>query len=97
MTKNTDNLEPAGTGDIVVGIDDSPSSRAALEWAAKTARSSGDRLRAVHGLHAATTSRLVWTNSFPAMAYVADTAAPGSIPMEAGHDLADSVPNGIVQ
>jgi len=74
MTKNTHNPEPAGIGDIVVGIDDSPSSRAALDCAAKAARSSDDRLRAVHVLNAATTSPL--TNGFPAMAYVAETAAP---------------------
>ena len=76
MTESTHNVEPAGIGDIVVGIDDSPSSRAALDWAAKAARSSGDRLRAVHVLNAATTSPLVWTNGFPAMAYVAETTAP---------------------
>ena len=76
MTKNTHNPEPAGIGDIVVGIDDSPSSRAALDWAAKAARSSGDRLRAVHVLNAALASPLVWTNGFPSMAYVAETAAP---------------------
>ena len=51
MTKNTDNLEPPGTGGIVVGIDDSPSSHAAIDWAAKAARSSGDRVRAVHVLN----------------------------------------------
>jgi nucleotide-binding universal stress UspA family protein len=76
MTKNPHNPETAGIGDIVVGIDDSPSSFAALDWAAKAARSSGDRLRAVHVLNAAVVSPLVWTNGFPSMAYVAETAAP---------------------
>jgi len=37
-------------GEIVVGLDDSPSSRAALDWAAAQARSVGAVLRAVHVL-----------------------------------------------
>jgi nucleotide-binding universal stress UspA family protein len=77
MTVQTDIPAAGGIGDIVVGMDDSPSSRAALDWAAKAARSSGDRLRAVHVLDAATTSPRVWTNGFPATAYVAETAEPG--------------------
>ncbi len=76
MTEITNIPEAGGIGDIVVGIDDSPSSRAALDWAARAARSSGDRLRAVHVLTAAITSPLVWTNGFPTMAYVAETQAP---------------------
>jgi|SRR5215211_4363680 len=36
--------------EIVVGLDDSPSSRAALDWAAEEARSVGAVLRAVHAL-----------------------------------------------
>jgi len=76
MTEITNIPEAGGIADIVVGIDDSPSSHAALDWAAKAARSSGDRLRAVHVLTAALTSPLVWTNGFPAMAYVAETQAP---------------------
>ena len=32
---DANNTPPAGIGDIVVGIDDSPSSLAALDWAAK--------------------------------------------------------------
>lgn len=35
---------------IVVGVDDSPATRAALRWAADLARSSGGTLRAVHVL-----------------------------------------------
>jgi nucleotide-binding universal stress UspA family protein len=72
MTANTDNIERAGPADVVVGIDDSPSSHAALEWAGKWARSMGSRLRAVHVHNAATSSPLVWTTGFPAMAYVAE-------------------------
>ena len=36
--------------EIVVGLDDSPSSRAALDWAAEQARGVGAVLRAVHVL-----------------------------------------------
>ena len=72
MTEITNIPEAGGIADIVVGIDDSPSSHAALDWAAKAARSSGDRLRAVHVLTSAITSPLVCTNGFPAMAYVAE-------------------------
>jgi nucleotide-binding universal stress UspA family protein len=35
---------------IVVGVDDSPSSRAAIRWAAEYARASGCRVKAVHVL-----------------------------------------------
>ena len=34
--------------EIIVGIDDSPSARAALGWAAAYARSTGTALRAIH-------------------------------------------------
>jgi nucleotide-binding universal stress UspA family protein len=43
-------MEVAMKGEIVVGLDDSPSSRAALDWAAAQARSVGAVLRAVHVL-----------------------------------------------
>ncbi|HEX3198434.1 MAG TPA: universal stress protein [Propionibacteriaceae bacterium] len=36
--------------EIVVGLDDSPSSKAALDWAAEQAKSTGAALRAVHAL-----------------------------------------------
>ena len=36
--------------EIVVGLDDSPSGKAALDWAAQQARSTGAVLRAVHAL-----------------------------------------------
>jgi nucleotide-binding universal stress UspA family protein len=36
--------------EIVVGLDDSPSSRAALQWAAEQAKSTGAVSRAVHAL-----------------------------------------------
>ncbi|MGI8459996.1 MAG: universal stress protein [Propionibacteriaceae bacterium] len=35
---------------IVVGVDESPQARAALRWAADTARNSGSRLIGVHVL-----------------------------------------------
>jgi nucleotide-binding universal stress UspA family protein len=34
--------------EIVVGVDDSPSARAAIRWAAAYARSSGAKLRAIN-------------------------------------------------
>jgi nucleotide-binding universal stress UspA family protein len=76
MTANMDNIERFESGDVVVGIDDSPSSAAALAWAAKWARSMGARLRGVHVFNrdAAASSSLVWTTVFPTMAYVADLA-----------------------
>jgi nucleotide-binding universal stress UspA family protein len=36
--------------EIVVGLDDSPSSKAALQWAAQQAKITGAALRAVHAL-----------------------------------------------
>lgn len=75
MTGNTGNLEPAEIGDIVVGIDDSPSSVAAFNWAAEYARSTGGRLRAVYVFSATASSPLVWNAGFPAMAYVAENPA----------------------
>ena len=36
--------------EIIVGIDDSPSARAVLRWAAAYARSTGTALRAIHGV-----------------------------------------------
>lgn len=36
--------------EIVVGLDDSPSGKAALDWAAQQARSTGAVLRAMHAL-----------------------------------------------
>ena len=37
--------------EIVVGLDLSPSARAALQWAAEQARATGQTLRAVHVTH----------------------------------------------
>jgi nucleotide-binding universal stress UspA family protein len=36
---------------IIVGIDDSPSARAVLRWAAPYAGSAGTALRAIHGVN----------------------------------------------
>ena len=60
----------ATSGDIVVGIDDSPASRAALSWAAEFARSTGDRLRVVHVFGGTDGAPVVWTNGFPPMPFV---------------------------
>jgi nucleotide-binding universal stress UspA family protein len=70
MTGNADHPGRAEPGDIVVGIDDSPSSVAALAWAATWARSMGAQLRAVHVVDPAANASLVWATGFPAMAYV---------------------------
>ena len=72
MTGKTGSRDRAELGDVVVGIDDSPSSHAALEWAAKWARSTGARLRAVHVLNAPRSSPTFWSTDIPAMAYVPD-------------------------
>lgn len=72
MTGNSSNNERVESGDVVVGIDDSPSSDAALDWAAKWARLMGARLRAVYVHNETTNSPLVWASGFPAMAYVPD-------------------------
>jgi nucleotide-binding universal stress UspA family protein len=67
--------EAASPTDIVIGIDDSPASRAALAWAADFARATGDRLRVVHVFSAIDGSPTVWTNGFPPMPFVFRTAA----------------------
>ena len=41
--------------EIVVGLDLSPSARAALDWAAEQARATGQKLRAVHVISASST------------------------------------------
>jgi nucleotide-binding universal stress UspA family protein len=41
--------------EIVVGLDLSPSARAALDWAAEQARATGRTLRAVHVISASST------------------------------------------
>ena len=41
--------------EIVVGLDLSPSARAALDWAAEQARATGRTLRAVHVINASAT------------------------------------------
>lgn len=46
---------------VVVGIDASPSARAALHWSAHWARTTGARLRAVHVLVRSTDARPSWS------------------------------------
>lgn len=60
----------ATAGDIVVGIDDSPASRAALSWAAEFARATGDRLRVIHVFSGTDGTPVLWTNGFPPMPFV---------------------------
>ena len=54
MTGETDRIDRAEPGGLDVGIDDSPTSEAALEWAATWVRSLGPQLRAMHVLNPAT-------------------------------------------
>jgi len=49
-------------GDIVVGVDTSPSGRGALTWAARYARVTGKRLRALHVFSYRATGGVVWTS-----------------------------------
>jgi nucleotide-binding universal stress UspA family protein len=70
------NTNPAPeVGVIVVGIDDAPSARAALTWAAEFARSAGDRLRVIHVFSPTDGAPVVWTNGFPPMPYRGHTSA----------------------
>ena len=48
-------------GDIVVGVDTSPSGRGALIWAARYARVTGQRLRALHVFSYRAAGGVVWT------------------------------------
>ncbi|MDF2747942.1 MAG: hypothetical protein K0S98_2229 [Propionibacteriaceae bacterium] len=48
-------------GDIVVGVDTSPSGRGALTWAARYARVTDQRLRALHVFSYRAAGRVVWT------------------------------------
>ena len=55
--------------EIVVGVDDSRSARAALSWAADYARAVGLRLRAVH-VFSEERSAMGWPPGVPGLAYV---------------------------
>ncbi len=48
-------------GDVVVGVDTSPSGRGALTWAARYARVTGQRLRALHVFSYRAAGGVVWT------------------------------------
>ena len=58
--------------DVIVGLDDSSSSRAALSWAADHARTTGCRLRAVH-IFSDERSPVGWTPGVPGMAYLVES------------------------
>ena len=60
MSATTNN--PA-RGDIVVAVDTSPSGRGALTWAARYARVTGQRLRALHVFSYRAAGVVVWTPS----------------------------------
>ncbi len=65
-------MDEQGPGsEVVVGLDDSPSALAALNWAADYARSAGLRLRAVHVI-SEQTSAMGWTPGVPGMAYLVE-------------------------
>ncbi|HLT60663.1 MAG TPA: universal stress protein [Microlunatus sp.] len=57
--------------EVTVGLDDSPSARAALAWAARYARSAGLRLRAVHVL-GQVPDPMAWVSSYDAAGYLGD-------------------------
>ena len=65
MTEQRPGLE------IVVGLDDSPSARAALSWAADYVRAVGARLRALH-VFSEQMAAMGWTPGVPGMAYLAE-------------------------
>ena len=65
-------MDEQGPGsEIVLGLDDSPSALAALNWAADYARSAGLRLRAVHVI-SEQMSAMGWTPGVPGMAYLVE-------------------------
>jgi nucleotide-binding universal stress UspA family protein len=58
------------SGEIVVGIDTSSSGRSALKWAAEYARSTGQRLHAVHVFNYNPAAPMAWApGGPPAMSY----------------------------
>ena len=65
MTEQRPGLE------IVVGLDDSPSARAALSWAADYARAVGARLRALH-VFSEQMAAMGWTPGVPGMVYLGE-------------------------
>lgn len=64
--------------EVVVGFDDTPSSRAALAWAARYARSTGLRLRAVHVL-SEVPDPMAWVSSYDAAGYLGDSPSPEDV------------------
>ena len=57
--------------EIVVGLDDSPSARTALSWAADYARAAGLGLRAVH-VFSEPKAAMGWARGVPGMAYLVE-------------------------
>lgn len=68
----------AGSQDIVVGLDDSASARAALGWAADYARALGSTLRAIH-VFSNQTSSVGWTPGVPGMAFQVEVPSRADI------------------
>ena len=68
----------SGDRDIVVGVDDSESARAALTWAADHARAVGSPLRAIHVFSDRTPS-VAWAPGVPGMGYVVEGPSPADI------------------
>src|SRR5688500_3716116 len=76
-------------GEVVVGVDSSVSGRAALQWAATYARSTGARLRAIHVLSPDSLAPMAWSQSaFPTVTYSAraDTRESDRSEIQAGFD-----------
>jgi len=82
--------ETMPAGQVVVGLDGSPSARAALQWAAAYARVTGSRLRAVYVGDVAANSAVWWSAGFAGAAYLGEEEADQEYRAELG-ELFDSV------
>ena len=58
--------------EVVVGVDDSPSARAALQWAVNHARGTNLRLRAIHVITPMMYGPLSWSAGYAGMATIPD-------------------------
>ena len=72
-------MNTSTSGEVIVGVDTSASGRAALEWAAAYARSTGQRLRAVYVFRYDNGAPPMWTTGIPGMAYGVDPDTQDSI------------------
>ena len=83
--------ETQAAGQVVVGLDGSPSARAALQWAAAYARMTGLPLRAVYVGDVGSNSAMWWSAGLAgAAAYLSEEEAAQQYQVELG-ELFDSV------